>query len=135
MHLLKCTAVTFIVMTASVANAQPAYLTGDNLKNAISGQTLIARDWAEFYKTDGNIVGKVRYCFLGCKIYSYTGTWTAQPDRLCYYYPPQSGQGAKNTCSKLTLNGETVTHYELTGKLKKDGVAQRKPGNALRQFR
>lgn len=125
MNLLKCTAVTLMVIAASVAEAQPSYLTGSNLRDAINGQTLIGHDWAEFYKPDGTIIGKVRR--FG--IWDYTGNWTASDDRICYSYPD------RNTCSRLTLNGNTITHYELSGEQKKDGVAQRLSGNALNQFK
>ena len=133
MHLLKYTAATLMVIATSVADAVPAYLTGSNLKNAIANQTLIGKDWAEFYQTDGKIVGKARVLFV---TYNYYGQWTAFNDHICYHYPPQQGQSAKDTCSKLTLNGSTITFYELSGQPKqKDGVAQRKPGNTLSQFR
>lgn len=113
-----------MVIAASVANAQSTYLTGANLRNAIEGQTLFGSKWAEFYESNGTIQGKAS--FLG----SYTGQWTAYEDRICYDYPGEN----QDTCSKLTLSGDTITHYTLSGELKKDGVTQRKPGNALNEF-
>ncbi|PSB32047.1 hypothetical protein C7B82_06125 [Stenomitos frigidus ULC18] len=133
MHLLKFTAVTLMVMEASVANAQSApYLTGNNLRNAISNYTLIGQNWAEFYQTDGNIAGRARKDGRVC---NYTGTWTARPDRICYSYPAQHGEPAHSGCSKLKLNNNTITHFDPTfGWQKFDGVATRYFGNALDRF-
>ena len=128
MNLLKCIPVTLILIASSVANAQPTYLTGSKLRSAIEGQTLLAKDWAEFYALDGTIFGKVHYWGT----HDYTGKWTAYQDRICYDYP-QNKQS--NTCSRLTLNGNKVTHYTLKGEQKNDGVTLRKSGNALNQFK
>ena len=114
-------------MAASVANAQSSYLTGNALRNAIQGKTLLAKDWAEYYSSDGNISGKVRY--FG--IHDYIGKWTAYENRICYEYPANP---STNTCSRLTLNNNTITHYTMSGELKKDGVDQRKSGNSLNDF-
>lgn len=127
MNLLKCIPVTLIVMAASVANAQSSYLTGNALRNAISGQTLLANDWAEYYSPDGTISGKARSMF----VISYTGRWTAYEDKICYEYPQNP---SSNTCSRLTLSDNTITHYTLSGEPKPDGVARRKSGNSLNDF-
>jgi hypothetical protein len=127
MNLLKCIPVTLIVMAASVANAQSPYLTGKALQNAISGQTFLAKDWAEYYSPDGKISGKFRYW----GIHEYGGKWTVYEDHICYEYPANP---STNTCSRLTLNHNTITHYTMSGELKKDGVAQRKSGNSLNDF-
>jgi hypothetical protein len=127
MNLLKCIPVTFIVIAASVANAQSSYLTGNALRDAISGQTLLAKDWAEYYSPDGTILGKARRVF----VFDYTGRWTAYEDHICYEYPKNP---SSNTCSRLTLNNNTITHYTMSGELKEDGVAQRRSGNSLNDF-
>ncbi|MFB2836517.1 hypothetical protein [Floridanema evergladense] len=127
MNLLKYTAITFIVIAASATDAAPSYLTGRSLRDTIKGQTLIAKDWAEFYQSDGTIIGKVRY--LGIR--DYTGKWEALENRICYSYPRKD----QDRCSRLTLDGNTITHYDLSGKQKKDGVAHRFPGNSLDQFK
>lgn len=154
MNLLKCnavtlTTVTLMMITSSVANAQSRpYLTRNNLRNAISGQTLIGNNWAEFYQADGaTIFGKAR---RNGRIYEYTGTWTAENNRICYSYPQQHGQSAYSGCSRLTLNYDQttqttrITHFcdsvdirqgcWSVGQQKSDGVATRYSGNALDRF-
>lgn len=116
-------------MAASVANAQSNYLTGNALQNAISGQTLLANDWAEYYAPDGTILGKARKVF----VFDYTGRWTAYEDKICYEYPKNP---SSNTCSHLMLNNDTITHYTMSGEPKPDdGVAQRRSGNSLNEFK
>lgn len=61
MNILKFSAVTLMVIAASVANAQSTYLTGANLRNAIEGQTLFGSKWAEFYESNGTIQGKASF--------------------------------------------------------------------------
>lgn len=127
MNLLKYIPVTLMIVAASVANAQPTYLTGNSLRRAIEGHTLLGKDWAEYYAPDGTIFGKFR--FWG--VHNYTGKWTADKERICYEYPERP---SSNTCSRLTLTNNTITHYTMSGELKKDGVARRKSGNSLNEF-
>jgi hypothetical protein len=128
MNLFKAIPLTLIVMATSVANAQSNYLTGNALQSAISGQTLLANNWAEYYSPDGTISGKARKVF----VFDYTGRWTAYKNKICYEYPANP---SSNTCSRLTLNNNTITHYTMSGELKEDGVAQRRSGNSLNEFK
>lgn len=111
---------------AGLAHAQEAFLQGESLREAIAGKTLSGQRWAEYYKPDGTIHGRVR--FLGTQ--SYIGRWTALEDRICYDY-----EGTSNdTCSRLRIAGDQVFHHDLDGRLKADGVAKRMNGNTLSAF-
>lgn len=114
---------TALLLTAGVVAAAD-YLSGDELKAAIAGHTLIGEGWAEYYGEDGMISGKARTFGM---TFQYVGTWHPRADRICYDYDGTS----QDTCSQLKREGDVVYHYTLQGQLKTDGKARRVAGNVV----
>jgi hypothetical protein len=119
--------VRFVVLaltlaTATSVSSQASYLDDAQLRETIVDHTLAGRGWAEFYRKDGVIVG--RLLTFGV---AYEGRWRIANGTVCYDYEGT----AQDTCSRLARDGDTVRHYTLSGSAKTDGVAQRLAGNQV----
>jgi hypothetical protein len=111
-----------LVMGASVRAGypQPQYLTDDQLRETLAGHTLAGKGWAEFYQRDGTIQGRLKAFGV-----AYDGKWSVSDGKICYDYQGTS----QDTCSRLTRDGDIVSHFTLDGSPKPDGVARRVEGN------
>lgn len=103
-----------------------SFLTGAEVSKALAGHTLRGSDWAEYYEPGGTIKGNTR--LFGVRIYS--GSWTIQFDRVCYDFEGTS----YDTCSQLRVQGSKILRFDLSGSLKRAGVATRAEGNQLAVF-
>jgi hypothetical protein len=119
---------TFLYHAPSVAGTPGAntFLSDNAVREALIDHTLKGHDWIEFYSATGQIVGKARY--FG--VHAFKGRWTVSDSKVCYEYD----EPRANTCSWLRRDGERVTHHHYDGRLKKDGVATRWPGNRIDAF-
>src|SRR5262245_43950813 len=81
----------------AMAGAASAAATGDQIKAAISGNTVqgnmdASGPYAEFYAGDGQIKGK-----------DYIGQWSVEGDAMCFVY-----QDTPKECWSVEINGDQV---------------------------
>lgn len=67
-------------------SARPAYSEGGDLtqaeiKETLTGHTLVGHDWAEFYLADGTIRGRARAYGL---TFNSTASWSVSENKVCY---------------------------------------------------
>jgi hypothetical protein len=109
-----------LVAAATSVWSQGAYLNDAQLRETLVDHTIKGSGWAEFYRQDGVIVGRLLTFGM-----SYQGTWRIANGTVCYDYEGT----AQDTCSRLMRDGDTVRHFTLSGSPKTDGVATRQAGN------